>query len=603
MLIASTHKTITALVVGMAYMAAPCPSRAASPIQFSGAITGTVKNPQGVAQMGANVYLYNRQQRQLTKVLTDEQGVFKFLNLVPDVYSIKVTLAAFYPALKQDILIQPGMRSVLNVKLSTILSTIQLAYPPIQNGNIMTDEWKWVLRSASATRPILRFIDPDSIAAATGQKAPKIEHTAAFSDMRGILTVSAGEGTLAAGIGGEADMGTAFALATSLYGKSSIQFSGDVGYGSQTGVPTAAFRTSYSRDMAGSSPEFSITMRQVFLPGRLATAWGSPETNALPMIRTMSGGLDDHTRVTDDMTVQYGFTMDSVSFLDHLNYFSPYARLTYSLDENTGLEFAYSSGNARPDLATPASENTDLQHDLSMLGVFPRLSLRNDRAQIQRGQEYEMTYVHKAGSRTYRASVYRETISNAAITMVSPAGMYATGDILPDLFSNSSVFNAGSFQSNGYTVSVTQNLGQDATASIIYADMGALTAGARELETNSPDELRSMIQAGRRHGITTRVTATSPWTGTHLIASYQWTGTNRAVMAGNLYSTDSLRTAPGLNIYIRQPIPGFSRRIEATADLRNLLAQGYLPLDTASGQQVLLVENPRSVRGGLSFIF
>ena len=39
------------------------------------------------------------------------------------------------------------------------------------------------------------------------------------------------------------------------------------------------------------------------------------------------------------------------------------------------------------------------------------------------------------------------------------------------------------------------------------------------------------------------------------------------------------------------------------ADLRNLLAQGYLPLGIAGGQSLTLLETPRSVRGGLSFIF
>jgi hypothetical protein len=34
-----------------------------------------------------------------------------------------------------------------------------------------------------------------------------------------------------------------------------------------------------------------------------------------------------------------------------------------------------------------------------------------------------------------------------------------------------------------------------------------------------------------------------------------------------------------------------------------MLAQGYLPLAMADGQSVLLVETPRSFRGGLSFIF
>jgi hypothetical protein len=43
--------------------------------------------------------------------------------------------------------------------------------------------------------------------------------------------------------------------------------------------------------------------------------------------------------------------------------------------------------------------------------------------------------------------------------------------------------------------------------------------------------------------------------------------------------------------------------VELTADLRNLLAQGYLPLSTADGQRILLVESPRAFRGGFNFIF
>ncbi len=58
-----------------------------------------------------------------------------------------------------------------------------------------------------------------------------------------------------------------------------------------------------------------------------------------------------------------------------------------------------------------------------------------------------------------------------------------------------------------------------------------------------------------------------------------------------------------MNVCVRQPIPGFGGRVEATADIRNILAQGYLPLTTADGQRILLVQNPRSVRGGLSFTF
>ena len=115
-----------------------------------------------------------------------------------------------------------------------------------------------------------------------------------------------------------------------------------------------------------------------------------------------------------------------------------------------------------------------------------------------------------------------------------------------------------------------------------------------------------MMRSGRQQAATMRIAATVPVSGTELIGSYQWTDDRRAVMPGWLYSTQSMRPLPGLNLYVRQPLPGLSAlpwRVEATADLRNLLAQGYLPLTSASGQPIVLVQMPRSFRGGLSFIF
>ncbi|MCX6629760.1 MAG: TonB-dependent receptor [Candidatus Solibacter sp.] len=603
MLEVRTHRTVASLVLAAAvYLTGAAPGQAATPLRMSGAITGFVTDAAGVPQMGAAVILFNRQERQFERALTDGRGAFRFLGLTPDLYSIKVTLAAFVPAMKKGILVQPGMASVLNVNLNTLYSSIQFAFPPIENGSLMSDEWKWVLRSASPTRPVLRF-NGDAVARSTAPKAPR--RAAVFSDTRGVFKVSAGEGSLASGIGNEADLGTAFALATSLYGNNMLQVSGNLGYGSQTGVPTAAFRTSYSRNLGGGNPEVSVTMRQLYLPGRLGAALAGNES-ALPMLRTMAMSFDDRAELTDRLSVQYGFTLNSVSFLDHLNYASPYARVTYSLGENGDLAFAYTSGDARPDLAGKGQHSADLQHELNTLGLFPRISLRDGRPKIQRGENFELGYTRKMGSRTYQVSTYRENVRNAALSLVAPAGMYTGGDILPDLFTGTSTFNAGDFRSTGYTAAVTQSLGEHLTATVMYGSMGALTASNREIVSDSPDELRNMIRAGRRKAATARVTATAPWTGTHLIASYQVTGDHRWASPGHGYSTASVRQMPGLNLYVRQSIPGLSMlpwRMEATADLRNLLAQGYLSLGIAGGQQLLLVETPRSVRGGLSFIF
>jgi hypothetical protein len=598
-----THKTVGSLVLaGAVCLAVAGIGQAATSLPVGGAITGFVTDASGVPQMGAAVILLNRQERLFRRVLTDDRGAFRFFGLTPDLYSVRVTLAAFVPALKKGIQVQPGMASVLNVNLKTLFSSIQFAYPPIEEGSLMSDEWKWVLRSASPTRPVLRFAG-DAVASVPTAKPSR--RSAVFSDTRGVLKVSAGEGPLGSGTGNEADMGTAFAVATSLFGNNVLLVSGNLGYGSQTGVPAAAFRTSYSRNMGGGNPEVSVTMRQLFLPGRLGAALAGNE-GALPWLRTMAASFDDRTALSDELSVQYGFTLNSISFLDHLNYASPYARVTYSLGDNGELAFAFTSGDARPDLAGSAQHDADLQRELSTLGMFPRISVRDGRPRIQRGENFELTYTRQMASRTYQASAYRESVSNAALSLVAPAGMYTSGDILPDLFTGMSTFNAGNFSGSGYTAAVTQNLGEHLSATLMVGSMGALTVANREIVSNSPDELRSMIHSARRNAATARISATAPWTGTHLVASYQVTGDHRWASPGHSYSTASVRQLPGLNLYLRQMIPGFSMlpwRMEATADLRNMLAQGYLPLGTSAGQQLLLVENPRSVRGGLSFIF
>jgi len=593
-----THKSTAVLAVGVACLFAPWIARAAQPIKLSGAIGGVVTNSFGVPQMGASVVLYNRLDRVFDKVLTDERGEFRFLGLFPSLYSVRVSLATFVPAMKKDILVQPGMRSILNVNLNSLFSSIQIAYPTADSGSLMTDDWKWILRSASATRPVLRFL-PDTPSKAPAPNPP----VSVFSDTRGVLQLAGGDGPLVSGIGSQADMGTAFALATAVFGNNLIQVSGNLGYGAQTGVPATAFRTSYSR--AGGGPQFSVTLRQLYAPSRSLAASGGSEPG-IPMLRSVSESVDDRTQLSDNLSVQYGFTADSISFGDRLNYFSPYARLAYSMDDGGELSLAFTSGNARPDLADGATEDSELQRDLNNVGMFPRLSLLNGRPKIQRGGELELTYSRKVGSRKYELSAYRESVTNAALSIIAPESMYGSGDLLPDPFSGNGIFNAGDYKSTGYTGSVTQNVGDRVSATLMYGTMNGLTAAPGELTSSNPDELRSMIRAGRRQAATARITATSPWTGTRMIVSYQWSGDRRWVLPGRLYTTEAVRPLPGLNVFVRQPIPKCSIlpwRMEATADLRNLLAQGYLPLDAGGVQQVVLVQNPRSFRGGLSFIF
>jgi hypothetical protein len=73
-----------------------------------------------------------------------------------------------------------------------------------------------------------------------------------------------------------------------------------------------------------------------------------------------------------------------------------------------------------------------------------------------------------------------------------------------------------------------------------------------------------------------------------------------------MFNASAGQSDPYLNIFIRQPIPtlGFlPAHMEALIEVRNLLAQGYVPVLGQDGQTVYLVQSARSVRGGVAFTF
>lgn len=574
---------------------------ASTPLKLSGSIAGVVRDAAGIPQMGATVILYNRSERPVQRALTNEKGEFAFASLVPDVYAIRVTLASFLPALKRNILVQPGMQSLLHVNLASVFSSIELVGAGPGQGALMSEEFKWVLRGAGATRPVLRALPEIA-------KPVERRRAAAFKDTRGMVRVSGGDEGQVSALGAEPDLGTSFALATSVFGANQLQFSGNVAYSANTGSPSAAFRTSFRRELPGGpSPQLGVTMRQLYLPVRASAGqgWLNGRQAGAPALRTLSVTTFDRTRLGDALSLEYGASLDSVAFLDRLNYFSPFARLSYDAGRGGLFQFSYVSGTPPGELLSSAPEmQAEFEHDLAALALFPRVSLRDGRARVQRAASLEAGYRFRAGSRTFGAAAYRETVSNAALTLAAPEGTPAGAELLPDLFSKSWVLNAGAYQRIGYLASVTQSLGEFWDLTLAFGGGSALTAGAPALERGSPEELRTMLRSSRRHSLTARVAGVSPWSGTRFVASYQWASL-RSLTPPHVYLTQGLREGLGLNVLLRQPIPAFGPlpgRLEASAELRNLLAQGYVPLSFA-GRRSYLVPSPRSVRGGLSFIF
>jgi hypothetical protein len=578
---------------------------AGAEMRFLGAIAGQVKAPNGGGQMGASVLLLNHYERPIQKAITDAEGRFRFESLLPDYYSVRVSQATFVTAARDRILVKAGLESFLTIQMAAFLSTIELVYQSPGQSGLLADDWKWVLRSSSATRPVLRFgpnLDP-SLPGST-------RSSNLFSATRGVVRVSAGDSGGSSYLGNEPDLGTAFALATSVYGANELSFSGNFGYASSVNAPAAGFRTRFSRtgESAGLAPNVELTVRQLAVRARVGQALlgGPGNMQAMPTLRTMSAKVEERVKLTDDISLDYGLNLESVVFIERLNYLSPFARLSYDLGRAGMVEVGYSSGLPPLDLLTSSGgPDLTMQQTLSGLAVFPRVSLRNGRARVQRSNNLEVGYTKSHGSRIYSVAVYEDRITDFALTVAAPAGLFDGDDLLPDIASNSSIFNLGGLRSRGFMTGLTQNFWNNWSAGVAYGMGGALTLMPGGSAVEEAADLRTALRSQRQQWVAARINGVIPGAGTRFTTAYVWTPVN-SLLPAHAYLTQRLQPQAGLNMQVRQPLPGIGLvpgRWEMTAELRNLLSQGYVPLAALDGRQIVLIQFPKTVRGGLSFIF
>ncbi len=572
----------------------------ASDLRLYGSIEGEVRNTEGIAQMGANVFLFNRLEQPVDRALTGPDGKFRFNTLRPDTYSVRVQLSTYVPASRQNVPVRAGMSSYLSIQLATIFSTIEFVYTAPLDTGIVSDEWKWVLRSANSTRPVLRLHEGYDVNVPGGTLA---RDRKVFSATRGLMRVSAGDSGMSSTLGNEPDLGTAFALATTLFGGSELRVAGNVGYATSTGAPTTGFRTRYARTSGAVTPDVEVTVRQMSMRHWVGMGLATGAPDSTPTLRTMSVKLQERQQITDEISLDYGVLLESVVFLDRMNLLSPFARLTYDLGEIGTIEAGYSSGAPALDLIAAGMPETGVQNDLLGLAMFPRVSLTGGDARVQQTSNYELGYRKIDGKRTYSAAVYSERVQNAAITMAAPAGVLPPADLMPDISSNSSIFNMGSYSALGYMLSALQDIGGGWTAGVAYGAGGALAPVAQGFETAA--DLRAALKTERRQWASARISGILPKTGTRIASAYVWTP-DGGLAPAHAWLTQRWQPQMGLNIQVRQPLPSMGLtpgRWEMNADLRNLLASGYVPVAASDGRSVYLIQFPRSVRGGLSFIF
>lgn len=601
----------------LAFAGEACAADLSLPV--TGNLLGSVLDGNGTPQMGATVLLFNKYDRRIAKTMTAPDGRFAFANLPIDLYSVRVSLASFLPVSRDKVAVKAGTDSILQIHLATLFSSIEVSYHlPTQ---AMTDDWKLVLRSAPATRPITRFLPVDLAESDNADGRNHGLHPRIFSGTHAMVSVSGGDGGLIDSDSAGADLGTGFAVSTNVLGKNQVQLAGSYGQNGFAGPAVMGLCAIYSRNAEGpllsNPPEVTLTISQLGGMGSPPATGQSPGVGvngSLPVLRTMSLSFYNTADPLDNVHIEYGMTGESVDYLQHSSRISPFARLTVGMGVIGDVIAAYSDGG-RPDelsahqqshstVAEIQAPNDDMLNAVNALARLPQISVRDGRLELQRTQNYELGYRKVAGSRTYAASAFFEDVSNGRVNVDGDFSALDSDDLFSDGISRTSTYNIGSYRRHGYLTSVDQRLKDTVEVTAAYGRMGGFTGDPSGLWNDASGQ-QGFLNRGTYDIASANVKTVSPVTGTKISANYGWVD-DRAIVPNHVFTTQNTYVMPGLNILIKQPLPSFfglPGRLELTADLRNLLAQGYIPLSTGDGHTLLVVQAPRSIRGGLNFVF
>ena len=530
-----------------------------------GAISGYVRTSTGVPQMGAVVQILGAANHNFT-VFTDAAGYYTAAGLLPGLYTLKVTAPSFLPALREKVGLRPGASLNVNVTLSTLLGVMQL-------GPIRTlpddDDWKWTLRSV-ANRPILRiFDDPVTL-------AEKKSH-----EITGKLSFLAG--SAAGGYGTGSDMSTGFMLERSIFSDGHVAFSGNVGYGES--LPAGVLRTSYSRRLAnGSEPTVALTVRR-FAPT-------DPNLHSAALQAVALSAANDFA-VGDVLELKFGSELQTIQFLGHLSAFRPYGSADLHLSPDTVVEYQYTT--SRPDLRGEKGFDS-APADLSESN--PRISLLGFAPKIESAHHQEVSLSQRIGKNNFQVAMFSDRVGDPALTGAGEVTGVG-GFLVPDISSGTFSYAGPNLETSGVRVVLQHKFASDLSATLDYAYGGALDLTRPDVPLQ---QAQQWIATQRRHALAAKLAGTVPRTHTHWIASYRWVN-GPTITPVDMFNASAGQTDPYLNVFIRQPIPAFGGHMEALIDLRNLLAQGYVPVLGQDGQTVYLVDSARSVRGGVAFNF
>jgi Carboxypeptidase regulatory-like domain len=543
----------------------------------SGKISGIVMDPKGTPQMGATVSISaeNLLSFSPTELLTNDRGRFSTATLAPGMYSVKVTLAGFLPAIQQHIQVSDQQTTLLEIILGSVLTSFEkLRKQPAEQ--LASDEWIWVLRGSSATRSILRWQDGTVIV----EGIPNQGEVAQTQAIHGRFDVTSGSDHPGSVSNFANSPATAFAYDVAVGERGRLYVAGQFSYegGSPAGGLVAEWVPS---GKIGDGPVTSVVVRESELGANG------------PIFRGIRMSHDNQMALSDRVSLRYGSDYIAAGLRESTMALRPRGEIAFQLSPSWQLAALAAMSTWQQ---TSDGPQAGLQSAMNSLDAFPTLLLRNGRPVLENNLHAEISVEHALGNgSSVSAAVFHD---NSSHTAVFGRGPVSGPDYLQDYFSDVFAYDGGRTSSTGARASFHHRWNDNLDTTIVYDYAGVLAPDDDAFEA----QLRDQLVTRYRQSLAGRVSVSVPHVGTKVSVGYKWIG-GQAVSHLDPYGESLFHLDPYLNMEIRQQLPSFfPGHMEALADFGNLLAQGYVPVSTGDGR-VVLVPSYRYFRGGLSVQF
>jgi hypothetical protein len=545
-----------------------------------GSLTGLVVDPAGNPQMGASVWLTPESAGgRAIELLTDENGIFVGQRLRPGLYSVKVTLAGFMPSLQDHVNVGANVNTSLHVELDTIFASLD----NLRRKSSKTsepDDWKWVLRTSSSSRPVLQLRDGTVVIASNSGEKDEQPRASVELDNG---SVRPGSSSALPGY-----MGTAVSYDQRLGSAGKLLIAGEVNYDQAVpGVLGGSVASIWlPSGKFGEGPETTFTVRQI----RVGDSGRS--------IRAMRFEHSEQVVLTDHVILEYGGEYLAGGFVGAMAAtLRPHARLGMRLSPHWNAAFLVETD---PDAYGMREQVSAEQPAIEALQTGPNLIWGRGNPILSGGWHEEFLVRHDVGARgEFETAVFRDDSKHQAVYgTVGGSSDPSASFINP--FPGPLAYDAGTAGFWGSRLVYREKLTGNLEVAGVYAWAGALAPGDQGA---SLAELQQMLQTRYVHSVAARLAGKVPKSKTQFAASYKWIN-GTIVTRQDLYSEAAMGLDPNLSLSIRQPLPAFlmAGHWEALADFRNMLSQGYASLETLDGRMIVMPVE-RSFRGGVSFQF